>query len=285
MPFGEVRLIPGVNVERTPTLLEASVSQSQLIRYKDGLVQKLGGWKKFYQNAVPGVPRDMHAWEDLNGTTHLGMGSTTQLAIITNGVYQDITPQTLTSDFAPNITATSGTSTISITDPNIGNVTIYDSIFFNVPVSQGGIVLSGLYPITQVGGTTTFNIAAATAAATTAANPNTTNASTIASPRASPKTMPSSRSLRLRPSAESSPRTARRKSAIRTSTMTKTATQPATMRNPGSLMPEKSACAISAPHHFAAKKASTQATSAMISPITPRHAPIAAEARTTVRTA
>ena len=92
MPFGEVRLIPGVNVERTPTLLEAGVAQSQLIRYKDGLVQKLGGWKKFYPNAVPGVPREMHAWEDLNGTNHLGVGSTTQLAIITNGVYQDIQP-------------------------------------------------------------------------------------------------------------------------------------------------------------------------------------------------
>jgi len=180
MPFGEVRLIPGVNVERTPTLLEAGVAQSQLIRYKDGLVQKLGGWQKFYPNAVPGVPRDLHAWEDLNGTNHLGMGSTTQLAVITGGVYQDITPQILTSDFAPNISATAGTTTVSITDPNISNVTIYDSVFFNVPVSQGGIVLSGLYPITLIGGAHTFNIAAATAAATTALNPNATNASTIA---------------------------------------------------------------------------------------------------------
>src|SRR5438552_6446532 len=112
MPYGEVRLIPGVNVERTPTLLEAGISQSQLIRFKDSLVQKLGGWSKFYPNAVAGTPRELHAWQDLNAVNHLAVGTTTHLGVITSGVYKDITPQTLLSDLAPNITATSGSTTI-----------------------------------------------------------------------------------------------------------------------------------------------------------------------------
>ena len=41
MPFGGVKLIPGVNVERTPTLNEAGYSSSQLIRWRDGLAQPL----------------------------------------------------------------------------------------------------------------------------------------------------------------------------------------------------------------------------------------------------
>ena len=52
MPYGSVTLIPGINVERTPTLLEAGISSSQLVRFRDGLIQKLGGWQKFYAFSV-----------------------------------------------------------------------------------------------------------------------------------------------------------------------------------------------------------------------------------------
>src|ERR1700722_20454117 len=97
--FGSVSLVPGVNVERTPTLLRAGISQSSLIRFRDDLVQKYGGWQKYYQFAIAGVPRDMHAWEDLNAVDHLSVGTTTQLDVITDGTLQNITPQTLISDF------------------------------------------------------------------------------------------------------------------------------------------------------------------------------------------
>lgn len=176
MPYGEVALIPGINVERTPTLLQTGYSQSQLIRFKDGLAQKLGGWQKFYANAVSGTPRDLHAWQDLNGVNHLAVGTTTQLDIITSGSLTDVTPQTLKSDFAPALQATAGSPTITITDPNIANVTVYDSILFNTPISVGGIILSGLYSIVQINGATSYNITAASNAVNT--NSLTTNNTT-----------------------------------------------------------------------------------------------------------
>ena len=164
MAFSEVKLIPGVNVERTPTLLETGYSQTQLIRFKDGLAQKFGGWARFYPFAVNGVPRDLHAWEDLNGATHLAVGTTTQLDIITNGNLQDITPQTFTSDVAPNFTTIQGSTTVNVTDSNIVNVTTFDSVLFNTPVSVGGIVLSGIYKIDEITGVDSYNITAATPA-------------------------------------------------------------------------------------------------------------------------
>ena len=103
MAFGSIELVPGVNVERTPTKLRAGYSQSQLIRFRDGLAQKYGGYAKFYPFPVAGVPRDLHAWQDLQGSNHLSVGTTTQLDVITNGTLTDITPQQLISDFAPNI--------------------------------------------------------------------------------------------------------------------------------------------------------------------------------------
>lgn len=160
MPFGEITLIPGVNVERTPTLLAAAVSQSQYIRYKDSLVQKLGGWQKFYGFAVAGTPRELHAWQDLDAIDHLFVGTTTQASVITNGNLINITPQTLTSDFAPNFSTTMGSPTVTIDDPNISNVTTFDSIFFNTPIAVDGLVLSGLYQIQEITGATTYQITA-----------------------------------------------------------------------------------------------------------------------------
>jgi hypothetical protein len=161
MSFGEVTLIPGVNVGRTPTLNQAGISQSQLIRFKDGLAQKYGGWQKFYPFSVPGKPRDLHAWEDLNQATHLSVGTTTQLGVITAGSLRDITPQTFKSDFAPNFTTTAASSTVKITDANIANVTVYDSVLFNTPVAIDGLILSGIYPIVSITGVTSYTITAA----------------------------------------------------------------------------------------------------------------------------
>lgn len=160
MPFGAVVLAPGVNVEKTPTLLQAGYSQTQLVRFRDSLVQKLGGWVAFYPLALAGVPRDMHAWADLNSVNHLLVGTTTQLDVITNGALQDITPQTLTSNFAPNFSTVSTTPTVTIVDPNISNVTINDSVLFNTPIAVGGLILSGIYAIASIVGTHSYTITA-----------------------------------------------------------------------------------------------------------------------------
>jgi hypothetical protein len=178
MPFGSITLQPGVNIERTPLLLRAGISQSQLIRFRDSLVQKYGGWTKYYPFAIGGIPRDLHAWQDLNNVKYLSVGTTTQLSIISNGSSQDITPQILTSNFVPSISTTINSPIVTIVDPNITNVTTNDSILFNVPVSQGGIILSGLYAITTVSGTNSYQITAATNATATTINPTATNSTT-----------------------------------------------------------------------------------------------------------
>src|SRR5882672_10039614 len=171
MPFGSVTLVPGVNVERTPMLLRAGISTSNLIRFKDSLVQKYGGWKLYYGFPVIGIPREMHAWQDLNNIDHLAIGTTQRLDILTSGSITDITPQTFTSNTVPNISTTSGSSTVTIVDNQIANVTLFDSVFFNVPVSIGGLILDGLYPIIQINGTTSYNINAGALATTTVTQP------------------------------------------------------------------------------------------------------------------
>lgn len=170
MAFAGVKLIPGINVERTPLLNEAGYSSASMIRFRDGLAQKYGGYEKFYPLAVGGTPRDLHAWQDLNQADRLAIGTTSQLSVITEGALQTLTPQTMTSDFTPNFSTTNGSSTVEIVDPNINNVTVFDSVFFNTPISVGGIILSGLYPIATITGATSYTIEAASDATATVAN-------------------------------------------------------------------------------------------------------------------
>lgn len=173
MPWGSVLLKPGINTEFTPTLNQAGYSESQLIRFRSGLAEKIGGWASYYGFAVGGVPRALHAWQDLNTVDHLAVGSTTILGVITNSALNVITPQELTSDFAPDFSTTVGSATVTVIDPNIDTVTTFDSVEFKTPTSVGGIILSGVYPISLVLGTTIYQIEAASVATSAVSNAGT----------------------------------------------------------------------------------------------------------------
>jgi hypothetical protein len=170
MPTKSIKLLPGVNVERTPTLNEAGISYSSFGRFRDGLFQKIGGWAQYF-NLSSGIPRAMHAWQDLNNVKHLAVGTTTSFITVTNGAATNLTPQTKTSDFAPKFSTTNGSNQVLVDDSNISNVTTYDGVYFNTPISVGGLILSGYYPITSLSsGATQYYITAATNATSTVTN-------------------------------------------------------------------------------------------------------------------
>ena len=170
MPMVMLKLRPGVNAEVTPSLNEAGISASNLIRHRSGLPEKLGGWSKFYPFAVNGVPKALHAWLDLNETEYLGVGTTTFLGAISGGALTTLTPQTFTSNFNEDFDTTNTSPNVVVDDPNIANVTDYDAVEFLTPVSVGGLILSGVYPIALSLGTTTYRIVAASNATATVAS-------------------------------------------------------------------------------------------------------------------
>lgn len=130
----------------------------------------MGGWVAFYPLAIGGIPRDMHAWEDLNAVNHLSVGTTTRLSVITNGSLQNITPQTLVTISFANFSTVINTPTVTIIDPNISTVTTFDSVFFDTPIAVGGLILSGLYPISKVTAVDAYQITAASNATSTVNN-------------------------------------------------------------------------------------------------------------------
>jgi len=162
MPHASLKLTPGVNQNRTPALNEAAISTSQLIRFIPdaqglGLVQKLGGWTKYFPNAIASVIRALWAWSDTNDVKHLAAGAEEILAVITNNNLADVTPRTTTyAAETVDIDTTSGSDVVTINITG-SNITDYNSIYIKTQISVGGLVLFGVYQCYAVSANS-FNI-------------------------------------------------------------------------------------------------------------------------------
>lgn len=191
MPFSTVRLRPGVTSELTPVLNQAGYSLSQLGRFKAGLFQKLGGWVNYVNSTISGITRALHAWEDLNQNGWLGVGTSTTLDVVENATtVSNISPQIyitnpsgttllasdgsqiLASDGspivlsgAPDFSTTNASTLVTIVDTQLSaTVTTLDSIVLPTPVSVGGLILVGFYPINTVLSADSYTIVAASPA-------------------------------------------------------------------------------------------------------------------------
>jgi hypothetical protein len=156
MPHASLKLLPGVDQNKTPALNEAGISTSQLVRFipdrtLGGLVQKLGGWQKFYNSPIGSIVRCLWAWEDTNSNSYLGVGAEESLDVIKNGGLSDITPQTTTVNPTVDFTTTAGSNQVVIVDDAGTLVDNFDVVYIQTQVSVGGLVLFGLYPCTGTG--------------------------------------------------------------------------------------------------------------------------------------
>ena len=161
MPHAAMKLVGGVNTNETATLNEESgISSSNLVRFfydPNGvsLVQKLGGWTKFYPNAIGAVVRSLWAWEDLEVNSHLAIGTDivpgqtySNLEVLTAGTLENITPTQAVSTIyggTATIIATAGSASIKISDTTNTGITNLNSVYIPVPFSIGSVVIFGSY--------------------------------------------------------------------------------------------------------------------------------------------
>lgn len=168
MPTSAVRLKPGVDTTQTPALNETGIAASQMIRFREGLVEKRGGWTKYYGFPIPGMPRALWPWQDLENAAHVAVGTTTSLSVITNGAALDVSPQSFTTNPALNFSTTSGSATVKVVDAG-NSCTAFDIVNLVVPVSVGGVLLSGLYTVAPIDANSYNITSAANATATVSA--------------------------------------------------------------------------------------------------------------------
>ena len=90
---------PGVWKNGTPYQAKGRWTDCNLVRWKDGRLQPLGGWQKTIGSTITGVGRAMITWRDFTGDRWLAIGTNSKLYIYTSlsGTSTDITPVAATS--------------------------------------------------------------------------------------------------------------------------------------------------------------------------------------------
>ena len=165
---------PGINKEFTDLMDKGGWSDGNLVRFRKGLPEKIGGWEKTVTSSYEGTGRALTAWVALDATRYLGLGTTTKYYIQSGDNFNDITPIRKTSTNSITFAATNGSSTITVTDSSHGAVA-NDTVTISGAVSLGGLVTAAVlnqeYQIATVTGTNTYTITAKdTSGATVTAN-------------------------------------------------------------------------------------------------------------------
>ena len=175
MPLQTLDFNPGIDKEATDYSAKGGWVDGNLVRFRKGRVEKIGGWVKLGANAFLGICRALHSWIELGGTRYLGLGTTFKYYIEEGEIYYDVTPiRSTTSAGDVTFSASDGSSTITVTDSGHGAVN-NDFVTFSGAASLGGnitaAVLNQEYQISLVTSANAYEIVAKdTSGATVTAN-------------------------------------------------------------------------------------------------------------------
>ena len=164
MPLQKFIFNPGINKEGTDYTAEGGWFDGNLVRFRKGLPEKIGGWVKYLTSSIKGKGRKLHAYVTLNGTRIFSVGTTFKLYWQEGDNYNDITPiRSTTGAGDVTFSATNGSSTITVNDTAHG-ADLNDFVTFSGAASLGGnvtaAVLNQEYQVTAVTSANAFTITA-----------------------------------------------------------------------------------------------------------------------------
>ena len=145
MPLTKIRLQPGVNRETTSYGDENGWFNSDLIRFRKGRPEKMGGWERLSSNTINGTGRSLHVWAALDGSKYMGLGTETKFYIEEGGGYNDVTPirSTVTLGSDPLKTGAASSAVVTVTAPSHGAVT-GDFVTFSGATTTDGVTAAQL---------------------------------------------------------------------------------------------------------------------------------------------
>ena len=163
MPLTKLQFTAGINKEMTDLMDKGGWADGNLVRFRKGLPEKIGGWTKAVTNSYLGTGRALLAWVDLDYTKYIGLGTTFKYYVNAGSDYFDVTPIRATTTNGIVFAATNGSATITATDDAHGAV-VNDFVTFSGAVSLGGAITAAVlnqeYQVTAVPSANTFTFTA-----------------------------------------------------------------------------------------------------------------------------
>lgn len=122
--FAKIKLQPGINRDTTNYTNSGGWFDSDFVRFRNGLPEKIGGWTRVYANqtALIGQCRKMYDWSSLVGTAYLAIPTNIKFYVDNSANIIDITPLRRSVTLGSNpIATTNASNVVVVTDVNHGS--------------------------------------------------------------------------------------------------------------------------------------------------------------------
>jgi hypothetical protein len=174
MALIDFKFLPGIDKQDTTSGAENRWVDSDNVRFRYGLPEKVGGWSSLITDTIVGVARREFAFVDLSGNRYIAIGTDKFLLIYFEGQLYDITPLKATLSSA-TIATTDTSAVCNITTGSNHNLSAGDIVLLDNVTLPGGTGYvdadfeDKLFQVTGIVSATEFTITQSTAATATVA--------------------------------------------------------------------------------------------------------------------
>jgi len=140
MALTQIKFAPGVDKQDTSVGAIGRWVDSDNVRWRYGLPEKVGGWQSLLTDSIVGVARKQHAFVDTEGNRYIAIGTDKFLLVFFEGQLFDVTP--LASTISSATLTFNGTTTITITTSSAHNLEEGDIVLFDSVTLPSGTGLN-----------------------------------------------------------------------------------------------------------------------------------------------
>ena len=136
MPLTKIKFAPGIDKQDTAVGAEGRWVDSDNVRFRYGLPEKVGGWQSLLTDTIVGVARKQHAFVDTDGNRYVAIGTDKFLLLYFEGQLFDITP--LATAITGATFTFNGTTTVTLTTSADHGIAVGDIIRLSATTLPGG---------------------------------------------------------------------------------------------------------------------------------------------------
>jgi hypothetical protein len=168
MALTKIKFAPGIDKQDTAVGAEGRWVDSDNVRFRYGLPEKVGGWQSLLTDTIVGVARKMLPFVDKEGNRYVAIGTDKFLLVYFEGQLFDVTP--LKADITGATLSTNSTTTVTITTSAAHNINVSDIVLFDSVTLPSGTGFSASdfedknFQVISVPSPTTFTITMGSAA-------------------------------------------------------------------------------------------------------------------------
>jgi len=166
MPLKKIPLNAGFNKQATASQAEGQWIDGDMVRFRYGSPEKIGGWVQVTDKLMAGAARAQWTWSDLSGRRYAAIGTSKCLYVYDGDSIYDITPLDATRALTGcTFTSTTGSKTVTVNSTGhgllVGDLFLFSSVTLPGSPSTGFVAsdfTTNTFEVVDVPSLNTFKI-------------------------------------------------------------------------------------------------------------------------------